>query len=117
MKSLIAALTMVAMGLAYTGTGFAADKPEKKEGKKPEVATKQFTGTVESCDAACIKVKKGEETKTFTVNEKTKVATAEKKEGAIGDIKAGDKVTVLYAGEGDTAVAKRIMVGGAGKKK
>lgn len=55
-------------GVGDTGTGFAADKPEKKE-------------------------------------------------GAIGDVKAGDNVAVLYAGDGDIAVAKWIMIDGTGKKK
>jgi Cu/Ag efflux protein CusF len=114
MKSLIAAISLVAVSLALASPSFAADK---KEGEK-KAAPKQFTGVVDSCDAACIKVKKGDDCKAFVVNDKTKVATADKKEAAIADIKAGDKVLVSYAEDGDKLVAKRICPpAAAGKKK
>lgn len=113
MKSLVritALATLVAVGLAFA-TSTRAE--EKKKGPAP----KQFTGIVESCDAGCIKVKKGEESKMFTVNAQTKVSVADKKEAAIADVKAGDKVVVLFAEDGGQAVAKRIMPAPAGKAK
>lgn len=115
MKSIIritTLATMVAVGLAFATSSFAADK---KEGDK-KAALKQFTGVVDSCDAACVKVKKGEESKMFSVTEKTKVVTADKKEAAIADLKAGDKVQISYAEDGDKAIAKRIMIVPAKKK-
>ncbi len=113
MKSFIAALTLVAVSLAFTSASFAADK--KEGAKKP--AGKQLTGVVEACDAGCIKVKGRQETKMFVVDAKTKVSTADKKEAAIGDVKKGDKVTVFFAEDGDKCIAKRIGPPAAGKKK
>jgi len=113
MKSFIAALTLVAVSLAFTSASFAA---EKKEGAK-KAAAKQFTGVVEACDAACIKVKGRQETKMFVVDAKTKVATAANKAAAIGDVKCGDKVTVFFAEDGGKLIAKRIAPPAAPKKK
>jgi hypothetical protein len=114
MKSFIAAVTLVAVSLAFTSASFAA---EKKEGAKKAAPQKQFTGVVEACDAGCIALKSAKESKKFVVNEKTKVATADKKEAAIGDVKCGDKVTVFFAEDGDKLVAKRIGPPPPSKKK
>jgi Cu/Ag efflux protein CusF len=113
MKSFIAALTLVAVGLAFTSTSFAA---EKKEGAK-KAPPKQLTGVVEACDAGCIKIKGRQETKMFVVDAKTKVSTADKKEAAISDIKCGDKVTVFFAERGGQEVAVRIAPPAPPKKK
>jgi len=113
MKSFITALALVAVSLAFTSTSFAA---EQKEGAK-KTALKQLTGVVESCDASCIKIKGAKETKSFVVDAKTKVSTADKKEAAISDIKCGDKVTVYFAEQDGKEVAKRIGPPAAAKKK
>ncbi|MBM3858509.1 MAG: hypothetical protein FJ395_02535 [Verrucomicrobia bacterium] len=113
MKAFIAACTLVAVSLAFTSASFAAEK--KEDAKK--AAPKQLTGVVESCDAACIKIKGAKETKMFTVNAKTKVATAANKEAAIGDVKCGDKVTVFFVEQGGKEVAVRIAPPAAPKKK
>lgn len=117
MKSIASLLTVAALALAFAAPGVAADKEGKKEAKKP--AFKQCTGVVEACDANCIKVKaaKGGETRTFVVDAKTKVSTADKKEAAISDIKCGDKVVVYFAEEGGKEVAKRIAPPPPPKKK
>jgi len=118
MKSFITALTLVAVSLAFTSAGIAAEKgPADKSPAKKKAAQKQFTGVVEACDAGCIKVKSAKESKMFAVNDKTKVATADKKEAAIADVKCGDKVTVLFAEDGDKLIAKRIGPPAPAKKK
>jgi hypothetical protein len=71
----------------------------------------QFTGVIESIDAKAetAVVKKGTESKTFKIGEKTKYATADKKEATITDIKVGDKVTVYYTTDASgTMIAHRI---------
>ena len=113
MKSIMritAMVSVVAVGLAFASTTFAADKPDKP---KPHV----FTGVVDSCDAGCIKIKKGDDCKMFVVTEKTKVVTADKPEAAIADIKAGDKVTVTFVEDGDKLIAKKIGPPATPKKK
>src|SRR6266404_843112 len=44
-------------------------------------------------------IKKGMDSKNFKIGEKTKYATADKKDAAVTDIKVGDKVKVTYAEE------------------
>lgn len=115
MKSLIriAAVAVIA-AFALTGTSFAEKKAEKGAAKpKPQ----SFTGVVESAAADSIVVKKGEESKTFSVTAETKIVTADKKEAAIADIKAGEKVLVSFAEVDGKLVAKKIGPAPAGKKK
>ncbi|MCX7886745.1 MAG: hypothetical protein N3B01_05750 [Verrucomicrobiae bacterium] len=117
MKTIIGALTVAAIALGFAAGGLAADSEAKKEAKKP--ALKQCTGIVESCDATSIKVKavKGGDIRTFVVDAKTRVSTADKKEAAITDIKCGDKVVVFYAEQDGKEIARRIAPPAPPKKK
>src|SRR5258708_4156275 len=107
-------LSIAAVALGVTApfraedAGPAAPKPKRQ----------QFTGTVESIDAKAgtAVIKKGTESKSFKIGEKTKYATADKKEAAITDIKVGDKVKVAYSEEGGVATAHRIGPPDAPKK-
>jgi 3-dehydroquinate synthase class II len=112
MKSLIritAVAAVVAAALAFTGTSFAAEKAAKAK-------TQSFTGNIESAAADSVVVKKGDESKTFSVNAETKVATATNKEAAIADLKVGDKVLVGFVEADGKLVAKKIGPAVAGKK-
>jgi len=116
MKSIMritAMVSVVAVGLAFASTTFAAEKAEKA---KP--ASHDFTGVIESVDATAntVIVKKKDESKTFSVTEKTKYATADKPEAALADLKQGDKVKVQFIEDGGKTVAKKIAVA-AGKEK
>ena len=99
----VSIVSAVAVALAFAVPGRAADKPEK-----PKAEHHQLTGVIDAIDAAAstVTVKGRVDTKTFKVTDKTKISTADKKEAALADLKAGDKVTVV-CGEGD--VATRIM--------
>ncbi len=113
MKSLIAALSLVAVSIAFTSASFAADKPEKPKDHA-------FTGVIVSVDATACNVvvkNKKDDSKTFTVNDKTKYATVDKKDATLADLKAGDKVMVQFVEEGDKLIAKKIGPPAAGKKK
>ena len=117
MKSLIRIATVaaiVAVGLAFASTSFAKEKGEKAA--KP--AAHVFTGVIDSIDATgnTLAVKKGDESKTFSVNGDTKISTADKKEAALADLKAGDKVMVSFVETDGKLVAKKIGVAAAGKK-
>jgi len=65
---------------------------------------------IESVDAKAgsVIVKKGVESKTFKVGDKTKYSTADKKDAALADIKVGDKVKVAYTDENGVLTAHRI---------
>ncbi len=96
-------LAAVALALAAPVRGEEAVKPEKPK-------KHSFTGAIASVDssAGTVTVKKGDESKTFKAGDKTKCSTGDKKDAAIADLKAGDKVTVSYTGEGDVLTALRI---------
>jgi len=102
------------MGIAALALSFAS--PVKAQGTnapapKPEKAKRQvFTGLIESIDAKAgsVIVKKGPESKTFKLGDKTKYVTTEKKDAALADIKVGDKVKVTYTDENGVLTAHRI---------
>ena len=102
------------MGIAALALSFA--NPVKAQGTnapapKPEKAKRQtFTGLIESVDAKAgsVIVKKGTESKTFKVGDKTKYSTTDKKDAALADIKVGDKVKVAYTDESGVLTAHRI---------
>ncbi len=108
------------MGIAALALSFAG--PVKAQGTstttnapapapKPEKAKRQaFTGLIESIDAkaGAVIVKKGTESKTFKVSDKTKYSTTEKKDATLADIKVGDKVKVGYTDENGVLTAHRI---------
>jgi len=66
----------------------------------PKPRNQQYTGDVSAIDskANTVIVKKGTESKTFTISDKTKYSTQDKPKGAaaLTDIKVGDKITVHY---------------------
>ena len=103
----VTTLGIIAVALAFAaparGEEPAAAKPEK-------AAPKHFTGVIQSVDAtAGVIVKNNKEvSKTFKVGEKTKYSTADKKDAAIGDLKAGEKVLVSYTEDGGTLTAHKI---------
>ena len=83
--SLIAAGTVVASGLAFAGSP----------------STYQVTGPVTAVDDSMITVMKGKEKFEVARDSNTKVT---------GDLKVGDKVTIMY-----TMTAKEVEVKSAGK--
>ncbi|MBM3859544.1 MAG: hypothetical protein FJ395_07840 [Verrucomicrobia bacterium] len=104
-RSFIAVLTLGALSLVFTTASFAAEK----KGKGKKAATTSFTGVVEACDSGSIKIRGLTESKTFVVNDNTMVATADKKEAAIGDVKCGTTVTVFFfVGPRGRSIAKTI---------
>jgi hypothetical protein len=99
----VAGASLVAAIVTFAFPVGAADKPDKPK-------RQQFTGAIETVDATAmtVAVKSHKETKTFTVNDKTKFSTADKEAAALADLKAGDKVVVIYAADGDKMVASKI---------
>ncbi len=102
------ALGIAALALSFTGlvqaqgTSTATNAPAPAPAPAPAKPQRhQYTGDVTSIDAKAgtLIVKKGAESKTFKIGEKTKYTTEAKPKGsaAAADIKVGDKVTVHYA--------------------
>ena len=106
--------TAMALGIATLAFSFTAPvrgQDATTPPPKPEKAKRQsFTGLVESIDAKAgsVIVKKGTESKTFKVGDKTKYSTTDKKDAALADIKLGDKVKIAYTEENGVATAHRI---------
>ena len=71
------------------------EKPEKPEWPK-------------EVKSGSVIVKKGTESKTFKVGDKTKYSTTDKKDAALADIKVGDKVKVGYTDENGVLAAHRV---------
>ena len=102
---------ITALALSFTGPVRAQGTNAPAPAPKSEKAKKQaFTGLVESIDAkaGAVIVKKGTESKTFKVGDKTKYSTTDKKDAALADIKMGDKVKVAYTDESGVLTAHRI---------
>ena len=105
------ALGVVALALSFTGLVRAQDTNAPAPPPKPQ--RHQYTGEVASIDAKAgtVIVKKGAESKTFKVSDKTKYSTADKPKGALlADIKVGDKVLVRYTEEDGVLTAHSIGV-------
>jgi hypothetical protein len=111
-------LGIAALALSFTGVIQAADTSTPSNAAAPAPAPKpkrqQYTGTVTAIDAKAgsLIVKKGEESKTFKIGEKTKYSTMEKPKGtaAVADVKVGDKITVHYTDEDGVLVAHSVGV-------
>lgn len=117
MKSLIRIVAVAAVAaIAFTSTSFAAKEKGAKAGK---TAVPVFAGLVDALDVAAntLTVKKGEESKTIAVNGETKIATADKKEAALADLKVGDKVVVQYVEVDGKLTAKSIKATVSKEKK
>jgi Cu/Ag efflux protein CusF len=109
----------MAMSIAAVAFAFTAPVRAQDGGTPPpKPKRQQFTGLIESIDAKAetVIVKKDTTSKTFKIGEKTKYATADKKEAAITDIKVGDKVKVSYTEDNGVATAHRIGPPDAPKK-
>jgi len=100
-------LSIAAVALAFTAPVRAQDTNQPPPAK---AKLQHFTGLIESIDvkADTVVIKKGTDSKTFKIGEKTKYATADKKEAAITDIKVGDKVLVAYSEANGVATAHKI---------
>jgi Cu/Ag efflux protein CusF len=99
-------LSIAAVAFAFT----APVRAEEGTTPPPKAKKQQFTGLIESIDAKAgtVIIKKGTESKSFKIGEKTRYATTDKKEAAITDIKVGDKVKVAYSEENGVATAHKI---------
>ncbi len=120
MKRMFALFVALMVAVAFSGVAFAADQaaPAEKKMEAPKAEKKaeapkakkakaqQFTGTVESVDAAAktITVKGKKDTKTFTAGEKVD----------LGAVKVGEKVVVKHTG--DTAKSVKAAAKKAHKK-
>jgi Cu/Ag efflux protein CusF len=113
-------LLRAAMALSIAAVAFAFTAPVRaQDGAAPPPKPKRqsFTGLIDSIDAkAGTVIIKGKESKTFKITEKTKYATADKKEAALTDIKVGDKVKVAYTEENGVATAHKIGLPDVPKK-
>jgi hypothetical protein len=113
------AFSIAAVAFSFTAPVRAEDTNAPAPAQAPAKPKRQaFTGLVESIDtkAGSLVVKKGTESKTFKIGEKTKYATADKKEAASTDIKVGDKVKISYTEDGGVATAHRVGPPDAPKK-
>ena len=105
------ALGVAALALSFTGLVQAQDTNAPAKPPKPQ--RHQYTGEVASIDAKAgtVIVKKGAESKTFKISDKTRYGTADKTKGAtLADIKVGDKVLVRYTEEDGVLTAHSIGV-------
>ena len=104
---LVALLTLVAFV-----SGAIAAAPPKAAGTTPApVKLEKFTGDIKSVDAMAksIVVVKGKESKTFIVDDKTKI-TKSKDALTFADLKAGMNVVIEYKKDGDKLIAVTIKV-------
>jgi Cu/Ag efflux protein CusF len=108
--------SLLAVAVALSSSTFAEDgaaKPAKAEkAQKPDgPKTSQFTGEITAVDAKAnsltVKHSTKDESKTFKA-EGAKVATVDKKDATLADLKVGDKVRVQFVEENGAAVAKKI---------
>src|SRR2546425_664898 len=106
-------VSLVAVALALALPARAADKPEKEKAKRH-----QLTGVIESVDskASMLKVKKGSETVELSCAANCKYSTKDKEMATIDDLKAGDKVMVIYGEEGGKNVAHKVGPAKGGEK-
>lgn len=101
------AVSLAAVALAFAVPARAEEKAPKAE--KPKAH--DFTGTIESTDAAAgtVTVKnRKDETKTFTCDAACKYRTNDKKDAAMSDFKVGDKVRISYTEEDGKMVCHRM---------
>ena len=115
------ALGIAALALSFTGlvqaqgTSTTTNAPAPAPAPAPaKPKRQQYTGEVGSIDAKAgtLIVKKGAESKTFKIGEKTHYTTEAKPKGtaAVADVKVGDKVTVHYTEADGVATAHGVQV-------
>ncbi len=110
------ALAVVSVTSQYEQTAVQAQNTvaiSAESERVPKPQRRQYTGEVTSIDAKAgtLIVKKGAESKTFKIGEKTKYSTTEKPKGTatVGDIQVGDKVTVHYTDVDGVLTAHSIV--------
>ena len=111
-------LTIAAVGVLCSGLGLlrADEKGAKLTLTGDGMCAKCALQEKDTCQNVVIVKKEGAESKTFKISEKTKYATADKKEALVTDIKVGDKVTVWYTEEDGVLTAHRIAPPAAQRK-
>ena len=105
-------VTLAAVALAFALPARAEEKPEKKR--------HQATGVIDSMDAKAktVTIKKHDgSTQTFGCSDKCKFSTKDKEAAMMDDLKAGDKVVVVFAEEGGKSVATSIKPAKPAEKK
>ena len=105
MKSVMriaAVISLVAVGLAFTTTSFAKNKAPKSANFRGEIVS--VDATANTIVAKNTKV----ESQGFTVTADTKIAVGAKTDATLADLKAGDKVMVVYVEDGGKLIAKKI---------
>ena len=115
------ALGVAALALSFTGSVQAQEGTSTNApAPPPKPQRHQYTGDIASIDAKAgtVIVKKGSESKTFKVTDKTRYSTVDKTKGAaLADIKVGDKVLVRYTEEDGVLTAHSIGVPPVAKNK
>jgi hypothetical protein len=97
MKRTMLALAASVVALAFALPTFAQDTNTPP--KTTKLVRHEFTGEVKTVDATTRVVSitgKGGEIKTFTLGEKAKIVTADKKTITLADLTVGQKVKVAY---------------------
>jgi Cu/Ag efflux protein CusF len=105
------ALGIASLALSVAAPVRAADSNTPTTATAPKPKAHSYTGDVTAIDAKAgtvIVKKEGAEGKTFKIDEKTRYATADKKDAALTDIKVGDKVLVSYTEEDGVLTAHKI---------
>jgi Cu/Ag efflux protein CusF len=106
-------LLVVLLTLVAFVSGAIAAAPPKGAGTTPPPPPKleKFTGDIKSVDAVAksIVVVKGKESKTFIVDDKTKI-TKGKDALTFADLKAGMNVVIEYKKDGEKLIAVTIKV-------
>lgn len=112
MKKAILFVVMLSL-VAFVSVSIAADAPKAATTAAPAMAKMKFSGAIKSVDSLAksfvVTDKKGNEQKTFMVDDMTKFVQA-KKDLTFADLKAGLKVHVEYKMQMDKAVAGTVRV-------
>jgi Cu/Ag efflux protein CusF len=109
MKKTILLVVLLTLGAFVSGAIAAAPPTAATTPVAPKL--EKFTGDIKSVDAVAksIVVVKGKESKTFIVDDKTKI-TKGKDALTFADLKAGMNVVIEYKKDGDKLIAVTIKV-------
>jgi Cu/Ag efflux protein CusF len=98
--------------VAVLALAFSLPARGEEAEKAPKPAKHQYTGLIESVDAAAktvtIKKKEGD-TKTFTCAEKCKLSAQDKEGAELSDFKVGEKVVAFYTEEDGKNMLHKLM--------
>jgi Cu/Ag efflux protein CusF len=113
------ATTLLACAVAFVAPARGEEEAAEPKAKKP--VPRQYTGFIESIDAAAktltVKHSKKDETTTFTLTEDCKFMTAEKEDATIDNFKVGDKVLCKYRDVDGKLMCHRVLHPKAKEKK